>query len=235
MSCNRGEEETKEFYYNVEKTTNPYVVTYIPAQIETLSDNFKILDKDIRVYSYNNDGRIVIGGLGRNGGLAIVDKEVLDTVLTSYKEQLLENKKKVIIDVHLLNYNAADGFSYTMRNILKDYGLSLGKDGKVGIKKISKPKPARTTLNKRETFHFLRQSLISYLQVKLGIGIKIYGNSNRDYKLIDIFKTLCPNVSYNDVIVAINEYYRHEECEKIWNNPELAKTKPKEANKKVKK
>ena len=224
----RWEEEDPSVvhYFNVEKTENPYISIYEEVDIEELSDNFKMhslsshrldgyLEPIDREYCKNNRERFYR-----------LDIEGLEEALKSYKEQLLENKRKIIIDTNLLGYK---DMRHISRNYMLDVGLSLGNDGKVSLKRIYKPKPK--TVSQSEIKNYLQSSLNSHLYAAFGIKITIYEQTDRLYQLISLVKTLCPTLLVNEFITGINGNFKTE-CEKLWNNPELAKKQPKKAAKK---
>ena len=230
-----NEETEKEYFYNIEKTDNPYIVRYIETEMENLSDNFKILNEELykKLNVIENEGSKVL----------VIDIETLKSALRSYREQLLEDKNKVIIDVYLQkkkpNVYADTMFNTSVRQYLTEFGLSFGKSCNVSLKKVYKPKPktgATTTVNRWEINGIFESLLKEYAAVKLGIRIKIKVTSPTIYNTLMVFKKLCPNVSYEELKINSQNlsYYDNKECEKFWNDPELAKPKPVKAKKEKK-
>lgn len=221
----------KEYYYNIKRTENPYVLHYIKSEIETLSDNFKIVNENI------SDSPNFIGYFGDdwNGRgnrepprFIIIDEDFLKITLQRYKEQLIENKHKVIIDVNLIeNIRDDNRLVSKIREIAKAFGLSIGNTGNVSIKKLYKPKIKPKVSHPNNAIKYIIQE---YISTHFGFTISISVNNKTLYNILTTFKKLCNNVSYTDLAKDSN-WEHNQACEELWNNPELAKIEPKKASK----
>ena len=122
-----------EYYYNVENTDNPYILLYAQSKLETLSDRFVIKDKEI--YFYDNVAYT------NNHNAGIVDIDLVRSVLISYKEQLLlDKKKKTILDYAFTH----KGLRWGCQGLFNDLGLVCGKGDSSSVSPPVLP-PTRST------------------------------------------------------------------------------------------
>jgi len=217
-------------YYNVTETDNPYVLHYQEVAIENISTNFKVCQKDIRV-----EGLTFVVNHYQNNAYDVINNEALNAALTSYKDQLLVDKKRVIEDLHIT------GDQWFGKHFLNDIGLTLSKDNKIILKRAPKVKTSTTKdkkITKGATNAYFKYCLESYMAQQLGISMRLGVTTKNLYVVINTFKKIFPDITISALSADINCYWGmngvKEHCEELWNNPKLAK-QPKKATKKGKK
>ena len=225
MTRRDNQDKKQLHYYNVEPTDNPYVVMYTEVQAEELTGNFKISE-----YALSQMHRLEHKSQKCS---LIADTEAIKTALESYKEQLTAKKSKVIIDDHLTSGHMK--YFYVHQH-LREYGLRFNNKGEIALERVYKPRdyvnnPPKTT--KWEIHGNIKTAIQRYVGNKLGVYLTVEVDTKSVYNVLKMFKAMFPNLTYKDLIL---EAYVSDvkECEEYWNNPELAKPKPKKAKKEKK-
>ena len=215
------QDRNEPHYYNVERTDNPYVVKYTEVPAEELTGNFKISElslSSMRRLEYKSQTQAFI-----------VDEDAVFAALTSYKEQLTAKKVRRIADEHLTG-----GYMkyYYIHQHLNEYGLRFNNKNEIFLyKERDYTAPTKTT---KWTIHGnLKTALQRHVLHKLGVYITIGVDTKSVYNVLKMFKAMFPTLTYKDLI--LDAYVSDvKECEEYWNNPELAKPKPKKAKKEKK-
>jgi len=228
----RDKQDRKDpHYYNVERTDNPYVIKYTEVPAEELTGNFKISDlglSSMHRLEYKSQTCAFIA-----------DEDAIHAALTSYKEQLTAKKSKVIVDEHLTSGHMR---SYYVHSHLQGYGLRFTNKGEIALERVYKtpkakdyktPEAKEYKPTKWEIHGNLKTALQRYTASKTGVYLTIEVDTKGVYNVLKMFKAIFPNLTYKDLI--LDAYVSDvKECEEYWNNPELAKPKPKKAKKEKK-
>jgi len=231
--ADRSSRDETPRYFNITQTNNPYVLRYEEVQIENISGNFKMYKHDLRMV----EGLTFVDHHGNNA-YDVLNNEALNAALTSYKEQLLEDKKRVIEDPQIKHDVR---FIWYCKDQMSQMGLTLSKDNKIVLKRVQKPKdPKAHTVTKNEVNRYFKYSLENFMSYEIDISMRIGVTTKNLYNVITVFKrTLPDNISLSTISENINPYWGtngiKEFCEELWNDPKLAKPKPKKATKKGKK
>jgi hypothetical protein len=220
----RDKQDRKDpHYYNVERTDNPYVIKYTEVPAEELTGNFKISDlglSSMHRLEYKSQTQAFI-----------VDEDAVFAALTSYKEQLTAKKVKRIVDEHLTS-----GYMrhYYVHSHLQGYGLRFTNKGEIALERVYKTPGAKDYKpTKREIHGNLKIALQRLVERKLNVHMTIGVDTKSVYNVLKMFKAAFPNLTYQELI--LDAYVSDmKECEEYWNNPELAKPKPKKAKKEKK-
>ncbi|MCI4437574.1 MAG: hypothetical protein JHC33_12270 [Ignisphaera sp.] len=220
----RDKQDRKDpHYYNVERTDNPYVVNYTEVPAEELTGNFKISDlglSSMHRLEYKSQTCAFIA-----------DEDAIHAALISYKEQLTAKKSKVIVDEHLTS-----GYMrhYYVHSHLQGYGLRFTNKGEIALERVYKTPEAKDYKpTKREIHGNLKTALQRLVERKLNVHMTIEVDTKSVYNVLKMFKATFPNLTYQELI--LDAYVSDvKECEEYWNNPELAKPKPKKAKKEKK-
>ena len=233
----RRKQEEKTFYYNVKKTDNPYIDIYTETQMENLSDNFKVSKEQVWNIGYCFHPLTLRGHHRNSGEQHVVVYETIREALKGYKEQLLLDKKKVIIDTHLIT----EEIGYVLTSLKHEIGLSINKEGRVILKRERKSTATSTTtpnITKGEICRNFKCALESYTEQKLGFHITVTVRVNALHKVLAAFKTLLPAVTYDQLCgegdIPSYWYTKSQKAENMWNNPKLAKPKKKPTKKEKK-
>jgi hypothetical protein len=215
---------------------------YTETQMENLSDNFKITKEQVYQIGQVFNPRDSNGNYIRTvqNRYHVIPYELIKETLKSYKQQLLDDKKKLIIDTHLKQIEISQ--TIDCLNLRSELGLSISKEGVVSLIKKERKSTATSTpkVNKGDINRNFKYSLQGYAAQHLGFTINLTVHTATLYNVLTAFKTLCPHASYSDLVTAgKNNFYwgvnEIKECEDMWNNPKLAKPKKKKPTKKEKK
>lgn len=176
-----------------------------------------------------NQGLAVIDN--RKTMFSVIDADVLTVALSSYKEQLLKDKKKTIIDRDILFYDNKN-ILYFNQVYLHNLGLTINDEGRISLKRVYKAKDSKVhVVSKGEINTYIKYCLENYMSTKLGISIKISVTTKNRYTVITKFKTMFSDIPLSTLSVGINSFWGNngiqEACEELWNNPKLAKPEPK--------
>lgn len=223
--CRGQQKPGRTFYYNIEGTENPYILKYTEVAIENLSDRFKITEVNLqRDYESRRVSDCVH---------LLVDKELLTNTLREYKELLLADRKKSIRD-ELITHPIIDGLRFYFDPYLQKAGLQKHRDSdRIVLARAYKP---RAETNSEVGSQYVintvfKYSIQSFVQNNLGFEIKLAVSAKTLYNMLTTFKKLFPTTTYGELVKNSGVRYGSSRCEELWNDPELAKLKPKVAKK----
>ena len=188
-----GDKNSGPCYYNVEKTENPYIIACAECEIENLSDTFKVFEKSLY---YTSMPTLKICKVDGRAKFYTIDEETVRQTLSSYKNQLLENKHKPITD-NYLNYEEYS--SHIFRQYLDEAGLTLSIDGVVSLKRVYKPRNKAATANKREVNRWFQRSLEHFFHTTFGTTCRIDVVTKDLYTILSRFKRVFPKVTFKEV------------------------------------
>jgi hypothetical protein len=223
MNRRDNQDKKQVYYYNIEPTENPYVQQYTLVQAEELTGNFKISDlclSSMRRLEHRSQTCALIA-----------DTEAIHAALTSYKEQLTAKRVKSIVDDNLTT-----GYMrhYYIHSHLSEYGLRYTLKGEIALQKVYKDIPLKERKPTKWEIHGnLKTALQRLVERKLNVHMTIEVDTKSVYNVLKMFKAMFPNLTYQELI--LDAYVSDiKPCEEYWNNPELAKPKPKKAKKEKK-